>query len=225
MDKHRSNVFIALVLVLLIIAAILAWTTGSKILSGAPVTANDNAKPVSTKVVPSAAVTTAVSAAPSAAPAETSTPEPTATPKPSSTPKPTATPKPEARTLDKGGSISSQTGANINMRVDWHITSANSKELTLDVEVYIVSYAINAGQHNGSIRLYGKEYTFVSDPIRIDDNSKKHETLIYDATVTIPAEAGETVAVPISAKWDFDGVYGGKQIGRITAEAALTVKA
>lgn len=225
MDKHRSNVFIALVLVLLIIAAILAWTTGSKILSGAPVTANDNAKPVSTKVVPSAAVTTAVSAAPSAAPAETSTPEPTATPKPSSTPKPTATPKPEARTLDKTGSISSQTGSNINMRVDWHITSANSKELTLDVEVYIVSYAINAGQHNGSIRLYGKEYTFVSDPIRIDDNSKKHETLIYDATVTIPAEAGETVAVPISAKWDFDGVYGGKQIGRITAEATLTVKA
>lgn len=225
MDKHRSNVFIALVLVLLIIAAILAWTTGSKILSGAPVTANDNAKPVSTKVVPSAAVTTAVSAAPSAAPAETSTPEPTATPKPSATPKPAETPKPSARTLDKTGSISSQTGANINMRVDWHITSANSKELTLDVEVYIVSYAINAGQHNGSIRLYGKEYTFVSDPIRIDDNSKKHETLIYDATVTIPAEAGETVAVPISAKWDFDGVYGGKQIGRITAEAALTVKA
>lgn len=216
MDKHRSNVFIALVLVLLIIAAILAWTTGSKILSGAPVTANDNAKPVSTKVVPSAAVETS---SPSKTPAETSTPEPTATPKPS------ATPKPEARTLDKAGSISSQTGANINMRVDWHITSANSKELTLDVEVYIVSYAINAGQHNGSIRLYGKEYTFVSDPIRIDDNSKKHETLIYDATVTIPAEAGETVAVPISAKWDFDGVYGGKQIGRITAEATLTVKA
>ena len=141
------------------------------------------------------------------------------------TPKPTATPKPEARTLDKTGSISSETGANINMRVDWHITSANSKELTLDVEVYIVSYAINAGQHNGSIRLYGKEYTFVSDPIRIDDNSKKHETLIYDATVTIPAEIGETVAVPIWAKWDFDGVYGGKQIGRITAEAALTIKA
>lgn len=216
MDKHRSNVFIALVLVLLIIAAILAWTTGSEILSGAPVTANDDAKPVSTKVVPSAAVKTS---SPSKAPDTTSTP------KPSLTPKPTATPKPEARTLDKAGSISSQTGANINMRVDWHITSANSKELTLDVEVYIVSYAINAGQHNGSIRLYGKEYTFVSDPIRIDDNSKKHETLIYDATVTIPAEIGETVAVPISAKWDFDGVYGGKQIGRITAEAALTIKA
>lgn len=216
MDKHRSNVFIALVLVLLIIAAILAWTTGSEILSGAPVTANDDAKPVSTKVVPSAAVKTS---SPSKAPDTTSTPEP------SLTPKPTATPKPEARTLDKAGSISSQTGANINMRVDWHITSANSKELTLDVEVYIVSYAINAGQHNGSIRLYGKEYTFVSDPIRIDDNSKKHETLIYDATVTIPAEIGETVAVPISAKWDFDGVYGGKQIGRITAEAALTIKA
>lgn len=222
MDKHRSNVFIALVLVLLIIAAILAWTTGSEILSGAPVTANDDAKPVSTKVVPSAAVETS---SPSAAPAETSTPEPTSTPKPSSPPTPAATPTPSARTLDKTGSISSQTGANINMRVDWRITSASSKELTLDVEVYIVSYAINAGQHNGSIRLCGKEYKFVSDPIRIDDNSKKHETLIYDATVTVPAEIGETVAVPISAKWDFDGVYGGKQIGRITAEATLTVKA
>lgn len=222
MDKHRSNVFIALVLVLLIIAAILAWTTGSEILSGAPVTANDDAKPVSTKVVPSAVVTAAL---PSKAPAETSTPEPTAKPEPSATPKPTETPKPTARTLDKSGSISSQTGANINMRVDWRITSANNKELTLDVEVYIVSYAINAGQHNGSIRLCGKEYKFVSDPIRIDDNSAKHETLIYDATVTVPAEIGETVAVPISAKWDFDGVYGGKQIGRITAEATLTVKA
>lgn len=223
MDKHRTNVFVALVLVLLIIAAILAWTTGSEILSGAPVTANDDAKPVSTKVVPSAAVTVA----PTAAPVESSTPEPTAAPTPAATPKPkpTATLKPSARTLDKTGSITSETGANINMRVDWRITSANSKELTLDVEVYIVSYAINAGEHNGSIRLCGKEYTFVSDPIRIDDNSKKHETLIYDATVTVPAEIGETVAVPISAKWDFDGVYGGKQIGRITAEATLTIKA
>ena len=221
MDKHRTNVFVALVLVLLIIAAILAWTTGSEILSGAPVTANDDAKPVSTKVVPSATVT----AAPTAAPVESSTPDPTAAPTPAATPKPTATPKPSTRTLDKTGSITSQTGANINMRVDWRITSANSKELTLDVEVYIVSYAINAGNHNGSIRLCGKEYDFVSDPIRIDDNSKKHETLIYDATVTVPAEIGETVAVPISAKWDFNGMYGGKQIGRITAEATLTIKA
>ena len=111
------------------------------------------------------------------------------------------------------------------MRVDWHITSASNKELTLDVEVYIISYAINAGEHSGSIRLCGKEYSFISEPIINDDNSAKHETLIYDATVTIPAAVGETVAVPISAKWDFDGMYGGIRIGRITAESTLTIKA
>ena len=93
MDKHRSNIFIALVLVLLIIAAILAWTTGSEILSGAPVTANDDAKPVSTKVVSSAAVETS---SPSKAPDTTSTPEPTATPKPSLTPKPARSIRPAA---------------------------------------------------------------------------------------------------------------------------------
>lgn len=216
MDKPRSNVFIALVLVLLIIAAILAWVTGSNILSGAPVTANDDAKPVSTKAVPSASVS---DNQPSAAPDTTSTPEPTAAPKP------TTAPESDARTLDESGSIMSQTGANINMRVDWHITSASNKELTLDVEVYIISYAINAGEHSGSIRLCGKEYSFISEPIINDDNSAKHETLIYDATVTIPAAVGETVAVPISAKWDFDGMYGGIRIGRITAESTLTIKA
>lgn len=222
MDKHRTNVFVALVLVLLIIAAILAWTTGSEILSGAPVTANDDAKPVSTKVVPSAAVT---DKQPSKASEVTSTPKPESTTEPSATPKPTVTPNPDVRTLDKSGSIMSETGANINMRVDWHITSASNKELTLDVEVYVISYAINAGPHTGSIRLCGKEYKFLSEPITNDDNSTKHETLIYDTAVTIPADVGETVAVPISAKWDFDGVYGGIQIGRITAESTLTVKA
>ena len=36
MDKHRTNVFISLVLVLIIIAAISAWATGSSIKRNAP---------------------------------------------------------------------------------------------------------------------------------------------------------------------------------------------
>ena len=209
MDKHRTNVFIALVLVLLIVAAILAWVTGSEILSGAPVTSNDDAKPVSSKSIPSA-------------PVKESEPSQTVA---AGTPEPTSTPKPTDRVLDESGSIKSDTGANINMRVDWHIQSASSTELTLDVELYICSYAINAGPHSGVIRICGKEYKFVSEAIRIDDNTKLHETLIYDTTVTVPAGLGETVAVPISANWEFDGVYGGRQVDRITAESTLTVKA
>lgn len=216
MDKHRTNVFIALVLVLLIIAAILAWATGSEILSGAPVTSNDGDKPVSTKAVPTPV---AEDNEPSSAPEQSTAPA--ATP----TPKPTATPKPSARTLDQSGSIKSDTGANINMRVDWHITSKSSTELTLDVEIYVSSYAINAGPHNGVIRLCGKEYKFISEAIRNDDNSSLHDELIYDQSITIPADIGETVAVPISAKWEFGGIYGGKMVNNITAEATLTIKA
>lgn len=216
MDKHRTNVFIALVLVLLIVAAILAWATGSEILSGAPVTSNDGDKPASTKAVPTPVAEETEPA---------STPEQSKAPKATPTPKPTATPKPSARTLDESGSIKSDTGANINMRVDWHITSKSSTELTLDVEIYVSSYAINAGQHNGVIRLCGKEYAFISEPIRNDDNSSLHDTLIYGQSVTIPAEIGETVAVPISCKWEFGGVYGGKTVNNITAEATLTIKA
>lgn len=222
MDKHRTNVFIALVLVLLIVAAILAWATGSEILSGAPVTSNDNDKPASTKVVPTPV---AEDNEPSSAPEQSTAPEATATPKPTSLPQPSATPKPSVRTLDKSGSIKSDTGANINMRVDWHITSKSNTELTLDVEVYVSSYAINAGPHSGVIRLCGKEYKFISEAIKNDDNTKLHDELIYDQSITIPAEIGETVAVPISAKWEFGGTYGGKMVNNITAEATLTVKA
>ena len=190
MDKHRTNVFIALVLVLLIVAAVLAWTTGSSIVNGAP--------------------------------SESAEPNASVNPQNGSTSSDKG--KAEERVIDESGSINSETGANLNMRIDWQVSSASSKELSLNVQLYISSYAIETGPHSGAVRICGKDYTFISDSISSSDSGQMLDTLIYETTVTIPADVGETVAVPISASWNFEDSYGGRQIDRISAEQTLTIQ-
>lgn len=189
MDKHRTNVFLALVLVLLIVAAVLAWITGSSILRGAP---SESAEPVE-----SSGISNIV---------------------------PGSDKQPEGRVVDESGSISTDSGTDLNMRVDWQVSSASNSELTLSIDLYVRSYALTEGPHSGTIRICGQEYSFVSTAISAPDNGQLNDSLIYQTAVTIPADIGETVAIPISASWNFDGSYGGREIDRLSAEETLTIQ-
>ena len=206
MDKHRTNVFISLVLVLLIIAAISAWATGSSILSNAP---SVSEKP-ETGDSAVAAVTPApqTTAAPSAQP--TSTPEPT--------------PVGSTRTISESGSFSSNTGTKLNMQVNWSVTSANDKELTLQLDLVLYSYTLSVGPHNGVVSVNGADYSFTSPGVSYKSEQYMNAAPLTSITVTVPAELGEAVSIPVEASWDFYGTYGGKDISRITAADTITIQ-
>ncbi len=189
MDKQRVNVFLALVLVLLIVAAVMAWTTGSSIMKAAS-HAGDNATSYES----------------------------------SSQKDKKKTDDDEGRVLDLSGSISSQNSDDLKLRVDWHVTSVSDSEISIETEVYLCSYEISTAAHNGTLRICGKEYSFVSQAIECSNGTGVQETLLYSSTVTVAADVGETVAVPISATWNYNGSYGGRQIDRITAEKTVTIQ-
>ncbi len=189
MDKHRTNIFITLVLVLLIIAAVLAWVTGSSIVKSAP---SEGEQPTESSGIPGII--------------------------------PGSDKNTDERVIDESGSISTDSGTDLNMRLDWQVSSTSSTELTLSIDIYIRSYALNEGPHNGTLRICGQEYSFVSDEISAPDNGQLNDSLIYHTSVTIPADVGETVAIPISAAWNFEGSYGGRQVDRLSVEKTLTIQ-
>ena len=206
MNKHRTNVFISLVLVLLIIAAVSAWATGSSILSSAP------------------SVSEKPEVSDNAVAAVTPTPQPTAVPSAQPTPTPEPTPVGSTRTLSESGSFSSNTGTKLNMQVNWSVTSANDKELTLQLDLVLYSYTLSVGPHNGVVRVNGTDHIFTSPGISYKNEKYMNAAPLTSITVTVPAELGETVSIPVEASWDFYGTYGGKDIGRITAAETITIQ-
>ena len=179
MNKHRVNIFITFILVLLIIAALLAWATSADIIKSAP----------------------------------------EETPAPSAEPTPTNT-----RVIDESGVFTSNTGSTLNMSVAWNVVSENDSELTLSLDVILHSYSLNVRSHSGNIRVCGVDYPFTTDPISVTSEKKIVDTVIYSTQITVPAELGETVAIPISVSWDFGGVYHDTEIPRIVTDSTLTIQ-
>lgn len=217
MAKQKTHIFIALVLVLLIIAAVTAWLTHDNSDPG-----NDD--PVQTPVP----VTTAVPMEPTDTPVTTATPaEPT--PAPTQTPaEPTPTPdEPHGtRVLNQSGSFKSDTGTKLNLVVEYLITSKNDSTLSVRVNVYVESYSLDIGSRSGNtIYVNGQGYNFVSNPVKHTSNDSLQKTLITTAMVDVPAEIGETVNIPISVDWHYRGAYSGQEIEHIPAETSVTVNA
>ena len=216
MAKQKTHIFIALVLVLLIIAAVTAW-----------VTHDDTDTPDDPAEETPVPVTTATPMEPTETPEQTPTPvEPTDAPE---TPAPTATPEPEPegdRRLNETGSFKSDTGTNLNLNVEYIITSKNDSTLSVRVNVYVASYSLEIGSRSGNtIYVNGQGYNFVSNPINHTDNNKLQKTMITTVTVDVPAAIGETVNIPISVDWHYRGAYSGQEIEHIAAESTVTVNA
>lgn len=214
MAKQKTHIFIALVLVLLIIAAVTAWITHDKSQESDPDT---TAAPVSSSEV---IVTTAE-------PIQTASPiNPTGAPE---TPKPTETPAPAPQgdgRVNQSGSFASDTGTKLNTIVEWKAVSTDEHNLSVTVNVYVQSYSLEIGRRTGStIYVNGNGYSFTSNPVTHTDNNRLETTQITTVTVNVPAEAGTTVNIPISVDWFYNGQYSGKDIERVVAESVITVNA
>lgn len=224
MDKRRVNIFIALVLVLIIIAAVSAWATSSSIRGTAP---SQTAEPTGPVVTPSVV--------------STPTPAPTATPIPSSEPsvQPTdasgsnnnnngsnngSAPSQLDRVINQSGSFESSTGTKMIMYLNWSAISQNSESVTIKVDLVLSTYTLSVGAHNGVVTINGIDYRFTSPGISYKSEKVRNNAVltIVSATVTVPA--GQAASIPVSASWDFYGTYGGVEMSQVTAAGTINIQ-
>lgn len=212
MSKHRFHIFIAFVLVLLIIAGLCALLTDG----------SQNEEPEETQTPPSSEPTE--SSAPEETAEPTSAPEPTSEPTPEPTPEETLDPSvPVTRELNLSGDFASTTGTNLNIGVKWTAVSRNDETIRLSVDVYLYSYAMHCGSVDGSLSVNGETESFYSDPISYDSTEKLQALKLRSMTLDLPIAVGETVSIPISAAWNFNGQYNGKDIEGLSVEQYIEI--
>ena len=218
MNKHRINIFIALVLVLIIIAAVSMWLTSRDIKNTVP----------TESAPPTPALTPSVISTPTPAPAESARPsaDPSASPSPSVQPGQTAAPQPTQqvinRTINQTGSFESNTGTKMIMYANWTATSQNSETVTIKLDVILSTYTLSVGPHNGVITVAGVDYSFTSPGISYKSEKVRNNAALTSRSIEVPA--GQATAIPVSVKWDFYGTYGGVEISRVSAGGTINIQ-
>lgn len=217
MDKHRVNIFIALVLVLIIIAAVSAWLTGDSIKDTAPSETAD----------PSPAVTPSVISTPTPEPEQSPAVSPSAQPdndngddNNGSEPAPSGI----TRSINQSGSFESNTGTKMIMYVNWTAVSENSETVTLNFNIVLSTYTLSVGPHNGVITVNGVDYKFTSPGISYRSEKVRNEAGLATITATVTVPAGQAASIPVSASWDFFGTYGGVEISQVTAGGTISIQ-
>ena len=220
MNKHRINIFIALVLVLIIIAAVSMWLTSRDIKNTVP---TESAQPTP-------ALTPSVISPPTPAPAESARPsaDPSASPSPSVQPGQTAAPQPTQqvinRTINQTGSFESNTGTKMIMYANWTATSLNSETVTIKLDVILSTYTLSVGPHNGVITVAGVDYSFTSPGISYKSEKVRNNAVLTSRSIEVTVPAGQATAIPVSVKWDFYGTYGGVEISRVSAGGTINIQ-
>ena len=220
MNKHRINIFIALVLVLIIIAAVSMWLTSRDIKNTVP---TESAQPTP-------ALTPSVISTPTPAPAESARPsaDPSASPSPSVQPGQTAAPQPTQqvinRTINQTGSFESNTGTKMIMYANWTATSQNSEIVTIKLDVILSTYTLSVGPHNGVITVAGVDYSFTSPGISYKSEKVRNNAVLTSRSIEVTVPAGQATAIPVSVKWDFYGTYCGVEISRVSAGGTINIQ-
>lgn len=220
MNKHRINIFIALVLVLIAIAAVSALLTGRDINNTVPVQSAQPTPALTPSVIstptPSPAESLAPSANPSEAPSVSDNPNHTAAPQPSG--------KVISRTINQSGSFESTTGTKMIMYANWTATSQNSETVTIKLDVILSTYTLNVGAHSGVITVAGQDYAFTSPAISYKSEKARNNALLTSRSVEVTVPAGQATAVPVSVSWSFNGTYGGVEIAQVSAGGTINIQ-
>ena len=147
--------------------------------------------------------------------------QPDAAPQPSGnapgaayTPAPTvqpaeAVPTPEPVGLPLGsGTISSGMPWLLNIHADWSAVTATNSRAEVTVIVYADHYSLHYNSfENLAIRLGEESHRMYANAIQSDINQLQ-STELGRYTYSVPLAKGETVSLPLSAVWEFEGTYG-----------------
>ena len=222
MNKHKINIFIALVLVLIVIAAVSALLTSRNINNTVPTESEQPTPALTPSVISTPTPAPAQSAEPSASPNTTN--DPNATDKPTQTNAPQPSNRVVNRTINQSGSFESNTGTKMIMYANWTATSQNSETVTIKLDVILSTYTLSVGPHNGVITVAGVDYSFTSPGISYKSEKVRNNAVLTSRSIEVTVPAGQATAIPVSVKWDFYGTYGGVEISRVSAGGTINIQ-
>ena len=209
----RSAVYIAVLLILLIVAAVLCLNALNRY--------SDMPEPSPT---PTGTVwTQAPTEEPTEPPEESRepAPEPTDTLPPIETREPIETPEVtrEPVTVSASGSFASDTGTYLNLLVEWsaYTDAGGNNKLTVDVSA--MSYAFYTDSLYNAIELTigGETWYFNSPAVSYDGRELAVTPMVSN---TIDAPAGNTA---ISVVWNYKGSYSGVELEKISAKGTAYI--
>ena len=205
MKKQTAYIFIAIVLVLMMIAGVILWLTGD--IGGG----GDRPEPSAAPTAENEPIVV-----PDKTPAPVPTAAPTATLEPTPTPEPT--PEQPSGEVVGSGAFDSNTGVGLNTRTVWTVTRASSGGYELSLSVYARSYSMGIGQRSITVTVNGSASTAMTRAFEVDSPNAQTETLIY--TCTVPVDAG---SVSVGVDWNYKGQYSGQDLDAISSQTTLQV--
>jgi len=126
--------------------------------------------------------------------------------------------------ISKKGSIKSNTGTNLNLRIDYEITQLPiDKEITVLTKVYLEYFRLRINDERiGTLTVNGEKAEFKTGRIWIDED-KNHALLVLTKEFKFPHEFNAPLTLDFSAKWELGGTYSGKHVGVIEAKDSIKV--
>jgi len=133
----------------------------------------------------------------------------------------------EVTNIIKSGAFKSDTGTQLNLRVEWMLSQNNlSGKYTLTANVYLESYSISCREKSSSsnyLMIDGQKFNFKTDALNYIGVKEKQK--IFFTTASIEYEQDELPeTVEISASWRYDGSYSGVKIPVINPQDIVTLK-
>ena len=215
----RSAAYIALLLVVVVIAAVLSIRVFTREKAEEPTSTQQPQQQVLT-LPPVEEPGKTVVTMPPATP--TPTPEPTEEPvfetrEPITTEPPEETKPPIP--VDISGSFRSDTGTGLNLLVDWGARSTAGETVSLIVNFSAQSYSFYTSALYNSLELTvnGRTYSANSPAVSYDGSDLTTTPL---TTFTVEVPRGTTT---LDAVWHYKGSYSGVELSDITASATLNL--
>ena len=100
----------------------------------------------------------------------------------------------------------------------------DDQTVTVTATAYIYSYAMQCAIVPGSISINGVTKSFVSDSISYDGTDRLQEVKLCTMTLDLPIAIGETVSIPISATWNYTGLYNDQQFDGISVDEYIQIE-
>ena len=128
------------------------------------------------------------------------------------------------------GSARSAESRYLVLLLDWELkqTATDSKTaqptVTVTVTVSLSHYSLQVGARNGGyVSLGGERRTFSTPPLS-SGGSEQAVTQLAVCEFSLPSESLSGAPLPISASWDFGGVYHGQSLPTLCAAGSVTVE-
>ena len=120
-----------------------------------------------------------------------------------------------------GGTISSATGGNIDVRIEYTVSmKAGDTEATVSAAAYLDFLNLNVRDKRvGILKIANVEKEYSTGAIKETDRAK-HSIKLASLKVSAPIAMGK---IELSANWELGGNYGGHYIGNIVAKGFVEI--